>query len=170
MFPQNLDIQRSKDQRAVDIYSGVSAVLNTVQLQHYPDWMLKYLPLEGMKKGREGNRKYKAAAMDYINEVKSKGISTSEDPAEGTMYEQLEAKGMPSEEIIIILADFLAGGADTVSLVEYVFFACIHVTVIKMIGKHVVHDICRFNETSIRGHLRNAATPSNRTPATALPI
>jgi cytochrome P450 len=113
MFPQNLDIQRSKDQRAVDIYSGVSAVLNTVQLQHYPDWMLKYLPLEGMKKGREGNRKYKAAAMDYINEVKSKGISTSEDPAEGTMYEQLEAKGMPSEEIIIILADFLAGGADT---------------------------------------------------------
>ena len=114
-YPQDLDVQRSKDQRAVDIYEGVEDVLNTVKLQHYPTWVLKYLPLKAMKKGREGLRRYKSAAMEYINEVESKGIPTSEDPAEGTIYEQLKAKGMPIESIVVIISDFVTGGAGTVS-------------------------------------------------------
>ena len=115
IYPQDLDVQRSKDQRGVDIYAGVQDVVNTVKLQVYPDWVLKYLPLEGMKKGREGLRKYKSAALEYINEVESKGVTTSEDPAEGTIYEQLKAKGMPIDSIVIIISDFIAGGAATVS-------------------------------------------------------
>ena len=116
LYPEPLDVQRSRDYRAIDTMVGLQEAVNTIRVAHYPVWMLKYLPLKIMKEGREGFRKFKMASLSIMKEMEEKKSSTSEDPAEGTFYEQFRARGMPDNTILAIMADFLAAGTDTVSL------------------------------------------------------
>jgi cytochrome P450 len=113
LYPEPLDVQRSRDYRAIDTMVGLQEAVNTIRVAHYPVWMLKYLPLKIMKEGREGFRKFKMASLSIMKEMEEKKSSTSEDPAEGTFYEQFRARGMPDNTILAIMADFLAAGTDT---------------------------------------------------------
>ena len=116
LFPQVLNVQRSSDQRYIDTFEGVRAFSNALRVQNYPPFVLKYFPVKTMKLGKAGFEKFNASMLEIIKDMESKGITSSEDPAEGTFLEQWKAQGLSHDRISMNLADFLSASSDTVSI------------------------------------------------------
>jgi cytochrome P450 len=115
LYPKLLNVQRERDQRVVDTYDGMQLMFKALRLRYIPLWVLKYLPLKAMKEGKEGVRKYQTATHSILADMERNDNSTAKNPTEGTFYEQWKAQGWTHETILLVMADFLAAGTDTVS-------------------------------------------------------
>ena len=115
LYPEAVYFQRNRDQRSKDVLEGVSDFIKAGDAYLYPKFVLKYFPIQIVKKGKEGFKKYKKAASDIIREMEEKLGTSTEDPAEGTFMEQWISQGLSHEAIISNMADFLGAGTDTVS-------------------------------------------------------
>ena len=115
LYPEAVYFQRNRDQRSKDVLEGIKDFIGASEVYLYPKFVLKYFPIQAMKKGKEGFKRYKKATLDILREMDGKLGTSTEDPAEGTFMEQWIAQGMSHEAIIANMADFLGAGTDTVS-------------------------------------------------------
>ena len=115
LYPEAVYFQRNRDQRSKDVLEGMTDFINATEAYLYPKFILKYFPIQAVKKGKEGFKRYKKAASEIIREMEEKLGTSTEDPAEGTFMEQWIAQGLSHEAIISNMADFLGAGTDTVS-------------------------------------------------------
>ena len=115
LYPEAIYFQRNRDQRSKDVLEGMTDFIDAVDAYLYPKFILKYFPIQAVKKGKEGFKRYKNAASDILREMEEKLGTSTEDPAEGTFMEQWIAQGLSHEAIITNMADFLGNGTHTVS-------------------------------------------------------
>ena len=115
IYPEAVYFQRNRDQRSKDVLEGITDFIDAVDAYLYPKFILKYFPIQAVKKGKEGFKRYKKAASEIIREMEGKLGTSTEDPAEGTFMEQWIAQGLSHEAIIANMADFFGAGTDGVS-------------------------------------------------------
>lgn len=168
LFPQVLNVQRSSDQRYIDTFEGVRAFSNALRVQNYPPFVLKYFPVKTMKLGKAGFEKFNASMLEIIKDMESKGITSSEDPAEGTFLEQWKAQGLSHDRISMNLADFLSASSDT-TVNTTALGLCIvakhphvqekaHMEVLSVIGRNgIITEESLHKLTYIKGIQREAA-------------